>query len=176
MNYIHEISPGSAEKINVIIEIPRHSRNKYEIDKKTGLVALDRAMHTSQDYPIDYGFVPQTQWYDDDPLDCMILTTFPLIPNILVRARPVGLMEMIDDGDKDDKLICVPSNDPRWDNVQDIKDVNSHTIKELDHFFSTYKGLQGKVVEIKSFQGKEKAIEAFNEGVKMYKEMMKNKK
>jgi len=168
MNLIHEIDPGNKEKATVIIEIPRHSRNKYEIDKKTGLIALDRALHTAQDYPVDYGFIPQTLWYDDDPLDCIVLTTFPLSPGIVVRARFVGLLKMIDDGDSDDKVIAVPTHDPRWDKVKDIEDINSHTLKEVAHFFETYKGLQDVKVEIKGYQGANEAREAFDKAREMY--------
>src|SRR5687768_5243329 len=113
MNLWHEIDQGIALKMNVIVEINRGSKNKYEVDKETGLIALDRAAHTAQDFPFDYGFVPQTLWDDGDPLDVVLLTTFPLHPGILVRARPIALMNMIDSGDADDKVIAVPVDDPR---------------------------------------------------------------
>src|SRR3954463_5929362 len=113
MNLWHDIEPGSTDEINVIIEIPKGSKNKYEIDKKTGLIALDRVSHTSQDFPYDYGFVPQTLWHDGDPLDVVVLTTHALFPGILVRVRPVALLHMIDSGDQDDKMIAVPCDDPR---------------------------------------------------------------
>ena len=172
MNYIHEIEAGSEDSINVIIEIPKFSRNKYEIDKKTGLIALDRAMHTSQDYPVDYGFVPQTHWHDDDPLDVVVLTSFPLMPGILVPARPIGVLEIIDDGERDDKLICVPKKDPRWDSVLDVSDMNKHTLKEIVHFFSTYKDLQDKKVEVKAVHKKSRAKEIFREARELYKNKM----
>lgn len=170
MNLIKEIAPGTAEEMNVIIEINKGSKNKYEIDKETGLIALDRAMHTSQDYPYDYGFVPQTLWDDGDPLDVVVLTTYPLAPGILVRVRPVGMMDMVDDGESDVKIISVPVSDPRWKDVKNLEDVNKHTIKEMEHFFSTYKKLQNKEVIIKSFEDKDKAIEAFNRAIKQYKD------
>jgi len=166
----HEISAGenSPETINVIIEIPKGSKNKYEIDKLTGLIKLDRAMKTAQDYPFDYGFVPQTFWDDNDALDAVVLTTYPLATAILVEARPVGIMKMIDGGECDDKLIVVPKNDPRWDEVKDLKDVNSYTLKEIKHFFETYKTIEGKTVEIKGFQGKDKAYAAIKKGLRLY--------
>jgi len=170
MNLWHEIEPGTKEKMNVIIEINKGSKNKYEIDKKTGLIALDRAMHTSQDYPFDYGFVPQSYWHDNDALDVIILTTFPLAPGILVRARPVAVMNMIDSGEGDDKVIAVPADDPRWDDVQDLADINKHTIKEIEHFFTTYKQLQNKEVKVNGFKGKKEAEDSFEEGLKLYKE------
>lgn len=169
MNLLHDIDPGTAEKMNVIIEIPRGSKNKYEIDKKTGLIALDRTMHTAQDYPMDYGFVPQTLWDDGDALDVIVLTTFPLLPSVLVRARPVAILNMTDSGDSDDKIIAVPVDDPRFSEIHDLADINKHTLKEIEHFFSTYKKLQDKEVVILGFKGKDKAQKAFLRSVEMYK-------
>ncbi|MBU2010279.1 inorganic diphosphatase [Patescibacteria group bacterium] len=172
MNLWHEVSAGEniPKEVNVIIEIPKGSKNKYEIDKETGLIALDRAMHTAQDYPFDYGFIPQSFWDDDDALDVILLTTYPLVHGILVRARPVGLMNMIDSGDNDDKIIAVPVDDPRWDKVKDISDVNHHTIKEMEHFFSTYKKIQNKEVSVTGFQDYKAAQEAIVRGLMLYKE------
>lgn len=173
MNLWHDIEAGNKEEINVIIEINKGSKNKYEVDKKTGLIALDRVSHTAQDFPFDYGFVPQTLWHDDDPLDVVVLTTHPLMPGILVRVRPVAIMNMIDSGEGDDKLIAVPVDDPRFQNIKDLKDLNPHTLKEIEHFYSTYKKLQNKVVEVNGFQGKESAEAAFEEGQKLYQAKFK---
>lgn len=170
MNLIKEISHGQRDEMNVIIEINKGSKNKYEIDKSTGLIALDRAMYTSQDYPYDYGFVPQTLWEDGDPLDVVVLTTNSLFPGVLVKVRPVGMMDMVDGGESDVKIIAVPISDPRWDHILDLENVNKHTLKEMEHFFTTYKNLQNKKVVINGFYGKDKAMEAFDKGVKMYKE------
>ena len=170
MNLLHDVDPGDSDVMHVIIEIPRGSKNKYEIDKETGIIALDRAMHTAQDYPVDYGFVPQTLWDDDDALDVAVITTYPLYPGILVRVRPVGILKMIDDGESDDKLISVPSDDPRFDGVQDIEDVNKHTIKEIQHFFETYKKIQKKVITINGVGTAEEAKNAFERSRKLYKE------
>lgn len=172
MNLWHDISLGenAPKEINVIVEIPKGSKNKYEIDKETGLIALDRAMHTSQDYPFDYGFVPQTLWDDGDALDVVLLTTYPLFPGILVNARPIAIMHMIDGGEGDDKVIAVPVGDPRWDEVNDLKDINKHTIKEIEHFFTTYKTIQNKVVEVGGFEGREQAHEAVTKSIDLYKE------
>ncbi|MFC1802132.1 inorganic diphosphatase [Patescibacteria group bacterium] len=170
MNYWHDLKPGEPEKMNVIIEINKGSKNKYEIDKETGLIALDRVMHSAQDYPFDYGFVPQTLWDDNDALDIILLTTYPLAPGMLVRVRPVAIMNMIDSGEADDKIIAVPTEDPRWDDVKDLGDINQHTIKEMEHFFSTYKKVQEKEVEITGFKGKDEAIEAFKRGISIYQE------
>ncbi len=168
MNLWYDIEPGTKEVMNVIVEINRGSKNKYEIDKKTGLIALDRVMHTSQDFPFDYGFVPRSLWYDNDPLDVIILTTYPLLPGILVHVRPVAIMNMIDSGEGDDKIIAVPVDDPRFDNIKDLADVNPHTLKEIEHFYSTYKKLQDKEVSVTGFKGKLEAEAAFAEGLKLY--------
>jgi inorganic pyrophosphatase len=169
MNLIKEISAGSAEEMNVIVEIPKGSKNKYEIDKETGLIALDRVMHTSQDMPFDYGFVPQTLWEDGDPLDVVILTTYPLHPGILAKVRPVGMMDMVDDGESDVKIIAVPVKDPRWSEVKDLSDVNKHTLKEMEHYFTTYKKLQHKEVVIRGFGDKQAAMDAFTKATDAFK-------
>ncbi len=176
MNLWHDLPAGKKTEMNVVIEVPRGSKNKYEIDKKTGLIALDRVMHTAQDFPFDYGFVPQTLWDDDDALDVVILTTYPLSPGVLVRSRPVAIMQMIDSGDPDDKVIAVPAEDPRWKDVRDLADINKHTLKEMKHFYSTYKDLQGKEVNIKGFKGKKKAEEAFERSLRLYAEKYADKR
>lgn len=170
MNLLHDIPAGSAEEMNVIVEIPKFSKNKYEIDKETGIIALDRVMHTAQDYPFDYGFVPQTLFDDGDALDVVLLTTYPLAPGILVKARPVAIMEMVDGGERDDKVLAVPVDDPRFDTVHDLADVNPHFIKEMTHFFETYKKVQNKVVTVGAWGGKDKALEAFERSRTMYTE------
>lgn len=169
MNLIKDISAGTAEEMNVIVEIPKGSNNKYEIDKETGLIALDRVMYTAQDMPFDYGFVPQTLWEDGDPLDVVILTTYPLHPGILVKVRPVGMMDMVDDGESDVKIIAVPAKDPRWNDVKDLSDVNKHTLKEMEHYFTTYKKLQNKEVVIKGFGDKQAAMDAFAQATTAFK-------
>jgi len=170
-NLWHDISLGknAPQEINVIVEINKGSKNKYEIDKETGLIALDRAMHTSQDYPFDYGFVPQTLWDDGDALDVVLLTTYPLFPGILVAARPVAIMHMTDSGEGDDKVIAVPLDDPRWAEVQDLADINKHTLKEMEHFFTTYKQIQNKVVEVTGFEGVTAARAAVTKSIELYK-------
>ncbi len=178
MNLWHDLELGdeAPEEFNVIIEIPKWSKNKYEIDKKTGLIKLDRAMKTAQDYPFDYGFAPQTLWEDDDPLDVVVLTTYPLMPSILVVVRPIGVMRMVDDGEGDDKIIAVPVEDPRWEAVKDLSDVNDYTPKEVQHFFETYKKIENKPVEITGFEGKEAAIEAVKKSIDLYKKEYGDKK
>ena len=170
MNLLHDIAPGSADEMNVIIEIPNGSKNKYEIDKETGLIALDRVLHTAQSYPFDYGFVPQTLWDDGDALDVVLLTTQPLFPGILVRARPVAILPMIDGGEADEKVLAVPGDDPRFADIQDLADVNKHTLKEISHFFETYKKVQNKEVSVGEWQDAAAARAAFVRACEMYSE------
>ena len=174
MNLLHDIPLGenAPEEINTIIEIPRGSHNKYEIDKSTGLIALDRANYSSAPYPFDYGFAPQTLWDDGDALDVIVLTTYPLAPGILARVRPVAILEMTDGGDADDKVIAVPVEDKRWDDVHNLEDLNKHTLKEIEHFFKTYKELKGKgnPIEVKGYSDKSKAMEAVERSKKLYLE------
>lgn len=170
MNLLHDIAPGTKDEMNVIIEIPRGSHNKYEIDKETGIIALDRVLHTAQTYPFDYGFVPQTLWDDGDALDVVLLTTNPLLPGILVRARPIAILPMVDGGDSDEKILAVPIADPRFGDVQNLDDVNKHTLKEIAHFFETYKKIQNKEVSLGAWADKAAAQAAFDRAVGMYQE------
>jgi len=170
MNLLHDIKPGTRDVMNVIVEIPKYSKNKYEIDKETGIIALDRVMHSAQDYPFDYGFVPQTLFDDGDALDVVLITTYPLMPGILVKARPVAIMEMIDGGERDDKVVAVPVDDPRMNEIKDIADLNAHFSKEMTHFFETYKKIQNKEVQIGEWHGAEKAKDAFDRSCALYRE------
>lgn len=173
MNLWHDVPLGdnAPDEFNTIIEIPKGSNNKYEIDKATGMIKLDRANYSSAAYPFDYGFAPQTLWDDGDPLDVVLLTTYPLHPGILVAVRPVAVMDMVDSGESDYKIIAVPVDDKRWDDVNDLQDVNSHSLKEIQHFFETYKALKGKPapVEINGVMGKQEAIEAVKKSVALYR-------
>ncbi|MEI7709274.1 MAG: inorganic diphosphatase [bacterium] len=172
MNLWHDITIGknAPEEMNCIIEIPKGSHNKYEIDKETGLIKLDRANYGAAAYPVDYGFVPQTLWEDGDAIDVLLLSTFPIGTGILVNARPVAVMEMIDDGESDYKIIAVPVDDRRWDDVKDLQDLNKHSLKELQDFFTNLKNLKGKpvVVKVDGFKGKKEAIEAIKKSQKLY--------
>jgi len=172
LNLWHNISLGKnvPEEINVIIEIPKGSNNKYEIDKETGLIALDRANYSSAPYPFDYGFAPQTLWDDGDPLDVVVMTTFPLHPGILVKVRPVAVMEMTDDGDSDYKIIAVPVTDARWNDINNLSDIKPHTLKEYQHFFETYKALKEKTAEviINGYKDTKEAKEAITRSKELY--------
>ncbi len=173
MNLWHDVPLGenAPEEFNVIVEIPRGSHNKYEIDKDTGLIKLDRVNFSASAYPFDYGFAPQTLWDDGDALDAVILTTNPIPPGILVTVRPIGLMKMTDDGESDDKVLCVPVDDIRFDEVKNIEDVNPHTLKEMRHFFEHNKALKKKPVPITvhGFEDRDHAHAAIKRSVETYK-------
>lgn len=173
MNLWHDISLGDKlpEEFNVVIEIPRGSHNKYEIDKDSGLIKLDRVNYSAAPYPCDYGFAPRTLWDDGDALDVVVLTTNPIPPGILVTVRPVGIMKMTDDGSSDDKVIAVPTEDLRFDHVNDLEDINKHTLKELQHFFEQNKKLKKKPIEttVHGFLGRADAISAVNRATETYK-------
>lgn len=169
-NLWHDIPRGTADELNVIIEIPKGSNNKYEVDKETGLIKLDRANYSSAAYPFDYGYVPQTLWHDGDPLDVIVLTTYPLHPGILVTVRPVAVMDMTDSGDSDAKIIAVPVDDKRWDDTNDLADLNQHNLREFTHFWETYKELKsGKdAVTIGGIYDKAKALADIAESFALY--------
>lgn len=177
MNLWHDVSVGKniPEEINCIVEIPKGSHNKYEIDKETGLIALDRANYNAAPYPFDYAFVPQTLWEDGDALDVVILSTYPLQVGILVAVRPVAIIDMIDSGESDAKIIAVPVSDRRFDDIHDLSDLNKHTLKEFTHFFETYKILKANdpkkyPVVIEGIRDKQAAQDAILKSQTLYKE------
>ena len=149
---------------DVVIEIPRGSRNKYEVDHETGRVYLDRVLFTPFVYPTDYGFFENTLGGDGDPLDALVLLEYPLFPGVGVKVRPVAMLVMEDDGGVDEKVLCVQDKDPRWQHIQDLKDVPKQTLDEIEHFFTRYKDLEpGKWVKIQGWQDKaatQKVIDA----------------
>ena len=146
--------------------------NKYEVDKATGLVSLDRVNYGPTPYPTNYGFIPQTHWDDGDAVDVLLIASYPIHPGILVPSRIVGVMRMIDGGESDDKIICVPVDDRRLENVQDVGNLNPHLVKEVQHFFETIKLLKGKPVEVKvlGFEDKASGVSAFERASKLYQE------
>ena len=138
--------------INVLIEIPAGSKNKYEFDKDLQAFALDRVLSSSVQYPYDYGFVPNTLADDGDPLDGMVLIDQPTFPGCVILSRPIGMLEMIDGGDHDEKILCVPNNDPRYKHVKTLEDIAPHRLDEIAEFFRTYKNLEKKVTEIRGWK------------------------
>ncbi len=168
-----EIGEKYPENVNAIIEIPKNCPLKYEIDKKTGMVMLDRVLYSSVHYPGDYGFVPKTYAEDGDPLDVIVLTGHPVHPGVLASVRIIGVMHMVDADEKDDKLIAVYEKDPRSNEIMDISDLPRHTLSELKHFFETYKELQNKKVEVLEFKGREIAYEILKRSVEQYNKKFK---
>lgn len=138
--------------VNVLIEIAGGSKNKYEYDKDLQAFALDRVLSSSVQYPYDYGFIPNTLADDGDPLDGMVLMDEPTFPGCVIAARPIGFLEMIDGGDRDEKILCVPAKDPRYADVKSLKDIAPHRLDEIAEFFRTYKNLEKKVTEILGWQ------------------------
>ena len=153
-----------------VIEIPRGSRNKYEIDHETGRVHLDRVLFTPFVYPVDYGYFDKTLGGDGDPLDALVLLEFPVYPGVVIDVRPVGYLTMEDDGGIDEKVICVQTKDRRWEHIQDIGDVPEQTKLELKHFFERYKDLEpGKWVKVGDWHGKAEAEKLIQEALERYK-------
>lgn len=150
MHLWHDIEPGenAPEIVNVIVEIPKGSQNKYEYDKDKNIIRLDRVLFSPLHYPGDYGIIPRTLADDGDPLDALVLLSNPTYPGILIEAMPIGLLRMIDSGMNDDKLLCVALHDPRYSNYKDISDIEEHVLKEIVHFFQVYKDLEGKKVHV----------------------------
>jgi inorganic pyrophosphatase len=137
----------NAMEFDVVIEIPRGSRNKYEVDHHSGLIRLDRTLFTATQYPADYGFIPDTLGEDGDPLDALVLVQEPTFPGCLIRSRPVGMFRMTDEKGGDDKIICVPAGDPRQENLRELEDIPEFYRLEIHHFFTVYKELEpGKSV------------------------------
>ncbi len=177
-NAWHDVSTGDSapEIVNAIIEISKDSNIKYELDKESGLLMLDRFLYSAVHYPGDYGFVPRTLWDDGDALDIIVLTGRPVHPLTLARVRIIGVIRMIDSDEKDDKLIGVYHNDPRYAEFKSIKDIPQHTIKELCHFFERYKELQGKQVKVLEVLDKDAAHVDVIRGQKTYSKKFPDKK
>mgnify|MGYP001606887255 FL=1 len=173
MNLWHDIAPGTAEKLNVIVEIPKGSRIKYELDKDTGLIKFDRVLYSPMHYPANYGFVPQTLWKDGDPLDVLVLAHEAIIPGALVEARAIGSLEMTDGGDDDVKVLAVPISDPRFNNTKDISDLEPHLLEEIKHFFQVYKELQKKEVAVGAWSGNGEVKEIVDISIALYNEKFK---
>ena len=178
MHTTHVLHPwhgvGSGENapatVNALIEIPQGSRTKYEIDKETGLLKLDRVIYSSFHYPVNYGFIPQTLGLDKDPLDILVLCSQPIQSLCLVQATVIGNMQMIDTGEKDDKIIAVATKDPSVNHIKSIDVIPRHFISELRNYFEQYKVLENKQVQIEEFQNKETAYQVINEAIALYKQ------
>ena len=171
-NIWHDIDPGrvTAEDFVVVIEIEKGSKNKYELDKDTGLLKLDRILYTSTHYPASYGFIPRTYADDRDPLDALVLCSEPIIPMTLVRCYPIGAIKMIDGGANDEKVIAIPFDDPTFNGYRDIKDLPRHVFDEMAHFFTVYKDLERAQVEGLGWEGTNEAYAEIERAVRRYQE------
>ncbi len=159
MNVLHDISPKevSSEKFTAVIEISRGSKVKYELDKATGMLRMDRILYTSTHYPANYGFIPRTHAEDGDPLDVLVLCSEQLEPLSLVKCYPIGVITMLDNGAADEKIICIPEADPSYNSYHDISELPKHIYEEMSHFFSVYKQLEHKDTVIDDVKGAEEA-------------------
>lgn len=161
--------PNAPEEINVVVECLKGERNKYEYEKDIPAVVLDRVLHSNVHYPSDYGFIPRSWYDDDDPLDALVLVEDATFPGCVIEARPVALMQMDDDGEQDDKVIAVPSEDPRFDHIQDVEDIPTQLREEIDEFFETYKNLEeGKQTKTLGWEDKAAAMEAIEHAQDLY--------
>ena len=160
MNIWHEIEKEriSPEKFTCVIEIQKGFKNKYELDKSTGMLRLDRVLYTSTHYPANYGFIPRTYAEDNDPLDVLILCQENIVPMTLVDCMPIGMLRMIDEDENDEKIIAVPLNDPAYSCYNDISELPTHIFEEISHFFEVYKVLENKRTAIKEITGRENAL------------------
>ncbi len=169
-NYLHlPVGEAAPEEINVVVEIPQGSRNKYEYDKTLNVFRLDRALHSPIYYPGDYGFVPQTLAEDGDPLDVLILVANPTFSGCLVVARPIGMLKMIDDGLPDDKILAVPVGEPAYHGVHTQAQIFPHTLRTISHFFETYKLLEGKETSTQGWQDAAAARRSVVESLERFK-------
>lgn len=160
--------------VNAIIEIPQGSRAKYEIDKASGLLKLDRVIYSSFYYPVNYGFIPRTYGDDKDPLDILVITSLSVQPLTIVEAKIIGVMQMIDSGDADDKLIAVANNDPSVNHYNNIEELPKHFFDELRHFFQEYKKLENKTVVVEEYGDKATALKVVESAIANYKDQFLN--
>ena len=169
-NVWHSISPKriTPEDFIAVIEISKGSKKKYELDKETGFLMLDRILYTSTHYPANYGFIPRTYGDDGDPLDVLLLSAESIEPMTLVRCYPIGVISMIDNGRHDEKIIAIPFGDPNYNNYKNIDELPRHIFEEMRHFFSVYKNLEGKETAVNEVASREEALRIIAEGIDSY--------
>lgn len=170
MNLWHRVNPNeiTPEKFLACIEIPQGSKNKYELDKYSGALKLDRILYTSTHYPHNYGFIPRTLADDGDALDVLVISSEPIVPLALVECYPIGLLEMVDGGEKDAKILAIAKNDPVFNSFTDIKQIPDHILKEIQHFFQVYKQLEGKETVVDEIRGREIALKVIQKCIDCY--------
>ena len=171
-NIWHDISPKRISPSDFVacIEIPKGGKNKYEMDKETGMLYLDRVLYTSTHYPANYGFIPRTYAADNDPLDVLVLCQESIVPMTLVRCYPIGVINMIDNDMRDEKIIAIPFNDPSLTCYTDISQLASHTFEEISHFFKVYKSLEEKETVVSETLGREDAEKIIADCIRKYKD------
>lgn len=172
MNIWHDMPAEliQAEKFTAVIEISKGSKVKYELDKTTGMLQMDRILHTSTHYPASYGFIPRTYADDKDPLDVLVICSESILPMTLVEVYPIGVIRMIDGGDYDEKIIAIPFSDPVYNSYHDISEMPKHIFDEMQHFFEVYKALEKKkTTEVTGIDGREDAIKVINDCIELYK-------
>ena len=169
-NIWHDISPKriNSEDFICVIEISKGSKKKYELDKETGYLVLDRILHTSTHYPANYGFIPRTYGEDNDPLDVLLLCSEQIEPMTLVRAYPIGVISMIDNGRNDEKIIAIPFSDPNYNMYRDISELPVHVFDEMSHFFSVYKNLENKETAVNEVSGHETSLKIIEKAINDY--------
>jgi inorganic pyrophosphatase len=170
MNLWHDVSsgPNIPDVVHAVIEVPKGNRNKYEYSKKAGVIKLDRVLYSPVVYPGDYGFIPRSLFEDGDPMDILVMINEATFPGCVIEARPIGMFRMIDGGEKDYKVLAVPSTDPNFNGYHDLTDIPAHFPREVEHFFLTYKHLQGTKVETEGWVGAQEAKEAIEMSRQMY--------
>lgn len=170
MNIWHDINKDriSPEKFVCVIEISKGSKKKYELDKETGLIILDRILHSAVHYPANYGFIPRTYGDDNDPLDVLVLCSEVIEPNTLVEVYPIGVMHMVDNGENDEKIIAIPFSDPMYNTYKDINELPAHIFEEMKHFFTVYKDLENKKTVIEKMNGANEAKEIIKTCIENY--------
>ncbi|HUF31514.1 MAG TPA: inorganic diphosphatase [Gemmatimonadaceae bacterium] len=170
MNLWRDLSPGSdpPDILTAVVEIPSGSRNKYELDKESGLIRLDRVLYSAVHYPGDYGFIPRTLAEDGDPCDVLVLLNEPTFPGCQIDVRPIGVLRMLDRGEPDDKILAVPCHDPSYGEYFDIADIPQHYLREVEHFFGIYKDLEGKRMEVRGWEKSELAAQAVLDAMALY--------
>lgn len=171
-NIWHDMSPARIRPTDFIavIEIPKGSKNKYELDKDTGCLILDRILYTSTHYPANYGFIPRTLADDGDPLDVLLLCSEPVVPLTLVRSYPIGVISMMDNGKRDEKIIAIPYGDPTYKEYSNIDQLPAHIFDEMRHFFAVYKTLEGKETAVDEVQGAEEALHIVESAIRNYRD------
>jgi inorganic pyrophosphatase len=168
----HNLNPGpdAPNIVYAVVEVPKGSRNKYEYSKSAGVIKLDRVLYSPLHYPGDYGFIPQSYYGDGDPLDILVMMSEATFPGCVIEARPIGMLRLIDKGENDDKVLAVPATDPQFEDIHELADLSRHFPQEVEHFFVTYKHLEGKKVESGGWVGAAEARQAIQQAMANYRD------